>query len=49
MATLKRGVREATTDIIVTFDTDGEHRPDDIKKLTRSIAADKLDLVLGAR
>jgi glycosyltransferase involved in cell wall biosynthesis len=49
IAALKRGFREATTDIIVTFDADGEHRPGDIKKLTQPIAADKLDLVLGAR
>ena len=33
----------------MTFDADGKHQPDDIKKLTRPIAADKLDLVLGAR
>ena len=33
----------------MTFDADGKHQPDDIKKLTRPIAADKLDLVLRAR
>ena len=49
IAGLKRGFREASTDIIVTFDADGEHRPNDIKKLVQPIAADKLDLVLGAR
>ena len=34
IAALKRGVREATTDIIVTFDAERKYRPDDIKKLT---------------
>lgn len=46
---LKRGFRESTADIVVTFDADGEHRPADIDRLVEPIRADRLDLVLGAR
>jgi len=46
---LKRGFQEATSGIVVTFDADGEHRPEDIKRLIHPIKEDKLDLVLGAR
>jgi glycosyltransferase involved in cell wall biosynthesis len=49
IAALKRGFREASSDIIVTFDADGEHRPTDIQKLIQPIEEDELDLVLGAR
>ncbi|RLM83745.1 glycosyltransferase family 2 protein [Halobellus sp. Atlit-38R] len=49
IAALKRGFREVTSEIIVTFDADGEHRPRDIEKLVRPIKEDRLDLVLGAR
>lgn len=49
IAALKRGFREASSDIIVTFDADGEHRPADIQKLIHPIKEDELDLVLGAR
>lgn len=46
---LKRGFGEATSDIIVTFDADGEHRPEDIERLIQPIEEDRFDLVLGAR
>ncbi len=49
IAALKRGFRESTADVVVTFDADGEHRPDDIDRLVEPILADRLDLVLGAR
>lgn len=49
IAALKRGFRESTADIVVTFDADGEHRPADIDRLVDPILADRLDLVLGAR
>ena len=49
IASLKRGFRESTADIIVTFDADGEHRTADIDRLVDPIRADRLDLVLGAR
>lgn len=49
IAALKRGFREAASEIIVTFDADGEHRPEDIERLIQPIEEDRLDLVLGAR
>lgn len=49
IAALKRGFREVTSEIVVTFDADGEHRPDDIHTLVQPINEDRLDLVLGAR
>jgi len=49
IAALKRGFREASSEIIVTFDADGEHRPSDIPQLVQPVWDDELDLVLGAR
>lgn len=49
IAALKRGFQEASSEIIVTFDADGEHRTKDIEKLVQPIRDDRLDLVLGAR
>lgn len=49
VAALKRGFRESTADVVVTFDGDGEHRMDDIDRLVEPILAGRLDLVLGAR
>ena len=49
VAALKRGFRESTAEVVVTFDADGEHRPEDIDRLVEPILADRLDLVLGSR
>jgi len=49
IAALKRGFREADTEIVVTYDADGEHRPADIKRMAEPIDTYDLDLVLGAR
>lgn len=46
---VKRGFREASGDIVVTMDADGEHRPADIPRLVQPILNDEADLVLGAR
>ena len=46
---LKRGFRESEAEVLVTFDADGEHRPEDIARLVDPILANRLDLVLGAR
>ncbi|KAB1193265.1 glycosyltransferase [Haloferax sp. MBLA0076] len=46
---LKRGFREATTDIVVTYDADGEHRPEQLSRLVSPIREGEFDLVLGAR
>lgn len=49
IAALKRGFRDAPSEIVVTFDADGEHRSDDIERVVRPIIEDQMDLVLGAR
>jgi len=57
---LNRGVGAATktgiewakrndADIVVTFDADGQHHPDDIEKVIRPIILNRADLVIGSR
>ncbi|MHB9288762.1 glycosyltransferase family 2 protein [Halobacteriales archaeon Cl-PHB] len=46
---LKRGFRAARTDVVVTLDADGEHRPADVERLVTPVRDDEYDLVLGAR
>ncbi len=46
---IKRGFREASGDIVVTMDADGEHRAEDIPRLVRPIRDGEADLVLGQR
>jgi glycosyltransferase involved in cell wall biosynthesis len=36
-------------DVIVTFDADGQHRPEDIERLTRPILCGEADAVIGSR
>ena len=36
-------------DIMVTFDADGQHRPEDLKKITDMIVKGEADLVVGQR
>ncbi|RKG46094.1 MULTISPECIES: glycosyltransferase family 2 protein [Acinetobacter] len=47
-AAIKTGARNATGDIIVFMDADGQHDPNDIKKLIEKIEQG-YDLVVGAR
>lgn len=49
IAALKRGFRAASAEVVVTFDADGEHRPEAIPALVEPVRQDELDLVLGAR
>jgi polyprenyl-phospho-N-acetylgalactosaminyl synthase len=49
VAAIKKGFREADGDIIVTIDGDGEHRTEDIPKLTSKIINENIDLVIGTR
>ncbi len=44
-----RAALEDKADIIVTFDSDGQHSPKDIKKLTSVIEKKKADVVIGSR
>jgi polyprenyl-phospho-N-acetylgalactosaminyl synthase len=40
---------ESKTDVIVTFDADGQHRAADIEKLVRAISVADVDFALGSR
>jgi len=46
-ASIKTGVRKAQYNYVLFFDGDGQHRPEDIKKLIKEIP--KYDMVIGAR
>ena len=41
--------KELDSDILVTFDADGQHRVEDIKKIIEPIEKDNIDLVIGSR
>ena len=49
LKTIRHGMREATGDIIVTLDADGQHDPAEIPMLVKPILDDEADLVMGAR
>ena len=49
ISAIKRGFGEARGDIVVTMDADGEHRAQDISRLTPPILSGNADLVLGSR
>lgn len=49
IAAIKRGFQEASGDVVVTMDADGEHRAQDIPRLVRPILDGEADLVLGRR
>ena len=46
---IKKGFREATSDIIITMDADGEHNATDIPHLIAPILSGDAHLVFGAR
>ena len=49
-AALKTGIREVTSEYILTMDADGQHRMDDVMKLCDAVAADHPpDAVIGNR
>lgn len=45
----ERGLREATGDVIVTLDADGQHDPSEIPVLVEPILGGEADLVMGVR
>jgi glycosyltransferase involved in cell wall biosynthesis len=45
----ERGLREATGDVIVTLDADGQHDPSEIPSLIEPILRGEADLVMGIR
>ena len=46
---LRTGFKEASGDIIITMDADGQHQVKDIPKLVKPILEGEADLVMGAR
>ncbi len=44
-----RKAKEIDTEILVTFDADGQHRIDDIEKVIQPIKENMADLVIGSR
>lgn len=49
IAAIKHGFREASGDVVVTMDGDGEHQAKDIPRPVQPIRDGKADLVLGQR
>jgi len=48
-ASLKRGIREAASDVVVIMDSDGQHNPDDIARMLDTMGKNQYDMVVGAR
>ncbi|MFP4117217.1 MAG: glycosyltransferase family 2 protein [Candidatus Aenigmatarchaeota archaeon] len=46
---IKTGFKEASGDVIVTMDADGEHKPEDVKRMVEPVVEGEKDLVFGAR
>ncbi len=46
---IKEGLLNATGDIAAVFDSDGQHRPQDVFDAVRKLKEDNLDLVAGSR
>ncbi len=46
-ASIKAGLRKATSDIVVFMDADGQHNPEDVLRLVECM--DSFDMVVGAR
>lgn len=48
-AALKTGMREAEGDILAWYDADGQHRPEDLKKVIARMINENLDYCIGIR
>lgn len=48
-AALKTGIKEAHGDIIAWYDADGQHRPEDLRKIISKMEAENLDYCIGIR
>jgi glycosyltransferase involved in cell wall biosynthesis len=46
---LRAGFAKAKGDIIITIDSDGSHRPEELERVLIPILKDKADLVIGSR
>ncbi len=48
-AAIKTGIRESRGDLIVWYDADGQHRPEDLYKLIAKMQEEDLDYCIGIR
>jgi glycosyltransferase involved in cell wall biosynthesis len=48
-AALKKGILQVKTDYCITFDADGQHKLEDIKRFLEAISSNNYDLVIGER
>jgi len=46
---LRAGFAQAKGDIIITIDSDGSHRPEELLRVLTPVLNDKVDLVIGSR
>jgi len=46
---LRAGFAQAKGDIIITIDSDGSHRPEELLRVLTPVLKDKADLVIGSR
>ena len=46
---LRAGFAKAKGDIIVTIDSDGSHRPEELPEVLAPVLKDKADLVIGSQ
>lgn len=49
LSSVRKGIRHATGEVIITMDADGEHNPEDIDKLIMPIVKGDCDIVYGKR
>ena len=48
-ASIKHGAREASSDVIVFMDGDGQHQPQDIPRLLEVMVSQNADMIVGSR
>ncbi len=48
-AAIKTGCQNAAGDIVVWYDADGQHRPEDLMSVVEKLEAEKLDYCIGVR
>lgn len=46
---IKTGVKNANGEIVVWYDSDGQHRPEDLKKIVAEVVEKNLDYCIGVR
>jgi glycosyltransferase involved in cell wall biosynthesis len=46
---LRAGFAKAKGDIIITIDSDGSHRPEELGKIIEPVLTDRVDMIIGSR